>query len=85
MAEPELSTEEAKALVGAIAQLTRMAGRVLPEVQHPLVDRVQAHLGGPMTVVPNSSLSLPPIEHANLQVAMNVLEAQADAWEVIGL
>lgn len=85
MAEPELSTDEAKALVAAIVQLSQMAGRVLPEMQHPLVARVQAHLGGPMSVVPNSSLILPPIEHANLQVAMNVLEAAADSWEVIGL
>jgi len=85
MAEPELSTDDAKSLVSAIVQLTHMAGRVLPEMQHPLVARVQAHLGGPMPVVPNSSLSLPPMEHPNLQLAMNVLEAAADTWEVIGL
>jgi len=33
MSEPELSTDEAKALAGAIVQLTEMAGRVLPRVQ----------------------------------------------------
>jgi len=84
MADPELSTDEAKSLVKAIVQLTHMAGRALPEMQ-PLVARVQAHLGGPMTTVPNSSLTLPPIEQANLQLALNVLEAEADTFEVIGL
>jgi len=85
MAESELSTDEAKSLVAAIVQLSEMAGRVLPPVQHPLVARVQAHLGAAMSVVPNTSLTLPPMEHANLQVALNVLEAAADTWEVIGL
>jgi cell division protease FtsH len=85
MTEHELSIDEARTLVEAIAALSRMADRVLPPVQPALVARLQAHLGGAMTVVPNTSLTLPPIEHANVQLAMNALERDATSWEVIGM
>ena len=38
-----------------------------------------------MAVVPNTSIVLPLIEHANLQVAMNALQADASTWELIGM
>jgi len=81
----ELSHEEASALVRAIVELSQMANRVLQPFRHPLTTRLQAHFGDAHDTVQNSSLTLPPIERANFQMAMDALEVESSSWEVIGL
>ncbi len=82
----ELDIEEARSLVGAIRDLAQMAGRVLPRSGGPLAERLRTHLGlDDMASVPNTSVSVPTIEHPNLQLALDSLERDADDWDVIGL
>ena len=64
--------------------LASMADRILPRQSSPLTAKLQAHLGE-LDAVPNTSTELEPIEHANLQLALNTLQADAGAWEELGL
>ncbi len=85
MAEDALSQDDARALVRSLVELVQMADRALPRSRDALTERVRRHLGAAMAVVPNTSIVLPLIEHANLQVAMNALQADASTWELIGM
>lgn len=79
----ELPVDDARALVRALTDLAGMADRALP--QSSLTARLQAHLGVTGAAVPNTSASFAPIERANVQIALDHLEAGAAHWEVIGL
>lgn len=80
----ELPLDEAQRLIAAIVDLAGMADRALPSRGNDLGQRLRDHLGVG-DVIPNTSVSLAPIEHANLQVALDALRAEAETWEEIGL
>lgn len=75
---------DARRLVGAIAQLAQMAGRLLPTQHSPLTAKLRAHLGV-TDQVPNTSAMFEVIERANLQLALDALHESASVWDEIGL
>jgi hypothetical protein len=81
----ELSVEEARSFVQAIVEVTHMASRVLPSGDSGVGAKVRSHLALPDDTVPNTSASVPPHDRANLQLALNAMEADASRWDVIGL
>jgi hypothetical protein len=86
MTMAELSADEARSLVRALVELSQMAVRALPSTSSSLAHRLQAHLGlGDDDAVPNTSMSLPLIERANVQLALDAYAATADRFEVVGL
>jgi hypothetical protein len=80
----ELPIDDATALVRAVVSLAQMADRVLPANASPLARRLQEHLGLTDSV-PNTSVTFDLIERANLQLALDVLRAEASSWDEIGL
>ncbi len=82
----ELPLDDARALVQAVVELASMADRVLPERASPLAARLQRHLGiGGDVAVSSTGTSFPLIERANVQLALDAYEREAERWEVIGL
>lgn len=81
----ELSEDDARRLVNTVTELVQMADRALPRHTSALTRRLRAHLGVDGDAVPNTSISMPTLEQANLQLALNAVEADATSWEVIGL
>lgn len=88
MAEAELTTEQATALVRALTQLAELAGRAIGPDSATLVARLRGHLGLEAEAepeIPNTAFTLAEMDHANLQLAMEQLADEADSWEVIGV
>jgi hypothetical protein len=84
----DLPIDDARKLISAIAELASMADRVVPRRSSPLTARVRAHLRVDAAAdesVPNTSVTFDMIEHANLQLALEALEADATTWAVFGL
>ena len=81
----ELPIDDAQALVQAVVQLASMADRALPARAEGLPERLQAHLGLGAEDVSSTSVTLPVLERANVQLAMNAYEREAATWSVIGL
>lgn len=81
----ELDREEAAAFVQAVVALAQMADRALPvaggELQRAIID----HLGAGADGFPAVSMSMPSIEHVNLQLAIDAFAESAESFEVIGL
>lgn len=84
--DAELTTEQASDIVRAAVQLVELARRALGTDSHSLTTRVQAHLQLPSDGdVPNTAFSVPVMEHANLQLALDEFAAAAPTFEVLGL
>ncbi len=84
----DLPVDDAQQLIRAIVELASMADRVVPRRSSPLAARLQAHLGIGVQVddsMPNTSVTLDPIEHANLQLALNDVRAHAVSYDEFGL
>ncbi|MET0459589.1 MAG: ATP-binding protein [Ilumatobacteraceae bacterium] len=82
---PELSLDDARALVGAIVDLSHMADRAIPPRTSPLAARLQAHLAIGTDAISSTSATLPLMERVNVQLALDAYERDAAVWEVIGL
>lgn len=80
----DLTADDARRLVQAIAQLAQMAGRVLPAPTSALTSKLRDHLGAGEHL-PNTSATFDLIERANLQLALDALQASSSTWEEIGL
>lgn len=81
----ELSREQAEAFVSAVSQLAAMADRALPRRRSPLTARLVEHLGGVADDVSSTSMSVPSVEHVNVQLALDAHAAAVDRFDVIGL
>jgi hypothetical protein len=84
----DLPIDDAQQLIRAIVDLTSMADRVLPTRSSPLTVRLRAHLGiggEADDLVPNTSVTFDPIEHANLQLALNHERDTAAQYDEFGL
>jgi ATPase family associated with various cellular activities (AAA) len=63
-----VNVSDARELAQAVKQLFESAEKTLRDSGgSPLIERITAHLGCPMTDVPNVALHLPSFEHVNLQ------------------
>jgi hypothetical protein len=86
VADAELTTEQATALVRAVVQLVELSQRAIGPDGRTLVARLQAHLRLDVDVdVPNTAFTLPVMEHANVQLALDDLSREAASWEVLGV
>jgi hypothetical protein len=81
----ELSFDDAQTLVRALAELNKMADRVLPHRSSPLTARLRQHLGSDGGSLASTSIKLPGIERVNVQLAFNAYQQATGTWDVIGL
>jgi ATPase family protein associated with various cellular activities (AAA) len=63
-----VNVSDARELARALKELFESAQQTLHDAaDSPLVERITAHLGCPLTEIPNVALHLPHFEHVNLQ------------------
>lgn len=86
VSEAELTRDQAVALVRAAVQVVDMARRALGPETNTLVSRLREHLELRSDAdVPNTAFTVPAVEHANLQLALNELAVSGVSFEVLGL